>query len=260
MAGVNLIPRPETTITDADVAGALGRAVQIIDPLLDVLWGTDPLGLKKRTHHLGAADGALDKVQDGVAWVLNTADVPGTSAWAEMDLDARIDWWVWRVGALDTIVVAFPGFLGAVGDRLPLQDLFGFTSQAIVLCALAREHGITDHDQQVRLLAAVLCDRDLRPGIEPDSGPPPAPEEPMSLSKVAHGLWGLMGLLAAIGDEVAKRPHARRFFRYLGMLPAIGAVVDYVGELGALVRAAKAGRRWIAQHPAVLTAGGRPAT
>jgi hypothetical protein len=253
MRGVNLIPRPETTITDADVASALGRAVQIVDPLLDVLWGTDPLGLKKRTHHLGAADGPLDKAQDTLAWALNAADVPGTSSWAEMDLDARINWWVWRVGALDTVVVAFPGLLGVVGDRLPIQDLFGFTSQAIVLCAVAREHGITDHQQQVRLLAAVLCHRDLDPGAEPDSGPPAETGEPMSLAKLAHGLWSLMGLLAAIGDEVAKRPHPRRFFRYLGMLPAIGAVVDYVGELGALVRAAKAGRRWIAQHPAGVT-------
>jgi hypothetical protein len=254
MRGVNLIPRPETTITDADVAEALSRALKIIDPLLDVLWGTDLLGLKKRTHHLGAADGVLDKVQDTVAWLLDAADVPGTSAWAEMDLDARINWWIWRVGALDTIVVAFPGLLGAVGDQLPIQDLFGFTSQAIVLCAVARERGIIDHGQQVQLLGAVLCHRDLGPGIEPDSEPPAKPAEAMSLAKLAHSLWSLMGLLAAIGDEVAKRPRPRRIFHYLGMLPALGAVVDYVGELGALVRAAKAGRHWIDQHPAAVTA------
>ncbi|MET0703924.1 MAG: hypothetical protein ABWY93_30125 [Mycobacterium sp.] len=254
MRGVNLLPRPETTITDADVAGALGRAVAVIDPLLDALWGTDPLGLKKRTHHLGGGDGPLDKVQDTVAWALNAVDVPGTSSWAEMDLDARINWWVWRVGALDTVVVAFPGLLGAIGDRLPIQDLFGFTSQAIVLCAVAREHGITDHQHQVRLLAAVLCHRDLDPTNEPETEPPTTPAEPMSLGKLAARLWSLMGLLAAISDEVAKRPHPRRVFRYLGMLPAIGAVVDYLGELGALVRAAKAGQHWIAQHPAPVTA------
>ena len=158
---MNLIPLPKAAITDADVATALSRAVQIIDPMLDVLWGTDPLGLKERTRHAGDADGALDKAQAAVAWVLNAVDVPGTRAWDEKDLDARINWWVWRVGALDTIAVAFPGVLGAVGDRLPIQDLFGFTSQAVVLCAVAREHGISDHGQQVRLLAAVLCHRDL---------------------------------------------------------------------------------------------------
>ena len=88
-AGVNLMPVPKATITDADVATALGRAVQIIDPLLDVLWGTDPLGLKERTRHPGAADGALDKAQAAAAWVLNAVDVPGTRAWDEKDLDAR---------------------------------------------------------------------------------------------------------------------------------------------------------------------------
>lgn len=259
---MNLIPLPKATITDADVAAALGRAVQIIDPLLDVLWGTDPLGVKKRTHQLGAADSALEKVQDTLAWALNAADVPGTSSWSEMDLDARINWWVWRVGALDTIVVAFPGLLGALGDRLPIQDLFGFTSQAIVLCAVAREHGIAEHQQQVRLLAAVLCNRDVAQDTEPggaaDRVPSESGDSPWTLSKLARALWNLMGVAAAVGDEVAKRPHPRRIFRYLGMLPAVGAVADYVGELGALVRAAKAGRRWIAQHPTDVTSHALP--
>ena len=245
------MPVPKATITDADVATALGRAVQIIDPLLDVLWGTDPLGLKERTRHPGAADGALDKAQAAAAWVLNAVDVPGTRAWDEMDLDARINWWVWRVGALDTIAVAFPGVLGAVGDRLPIQDLFGFTSQAVVLCAVAREHGISDHGQQVRLLAAVLCHRDLV-AAGPQVGTGDESAESTGLPKtpidIAKSLWRLMGLLNSIGEELAKRPHPRRLFRYLGMLPAVGAVVDYVGELGALVRAAKSGRDWIAQH------------
>lgn len=248
---MNLIPGPTAAINDADVATALTRAVQIIDPLLDALWGTDPLGLKERTRHLGAADGALDKAQDALARVLNAFDVPGTSAWDEMGLDARINWWVRRVGALDTIVVAFPGVLGAVGDRLPIQDLFGFSSQAIVLCAVAREHGISDHWQQVRLLAAVLCDRDLAATGHPN-GVSDAPSEPRGFSltpvDLAKALWSLMGLLNSISDELAKRPHPRRVFRYLGMLPAVGAVVDYVGELGALSRAAKSGRRWIAEH------------
>jgi hypothetical protein len=251
-AGVNLIPLPKAAITDADVATALSRAVQIIDPMLDVLWGTDPLGLKERTRHAGDADGALDKAQAAVAWVLNAVDVPGTRAWDEKDLDARINWWVWRVGALDTIAVAFPGVLGAVGDRLPIQDLFGFTSQAIVLCAVAREHGISDHGQQVRLLAAVLCHRDLAAGRQVGMGDEPAQSEssgvPTTPLDLAKSLWRLMGLLNSIGEELAKRPHPRRVFRYLGMLPAVGAVVDYVGELGALARAAKSGRHWISQH------------
>jgi hypothetical protein len=34
----------------------------------------------------------------------------------------------------------------------------------------------------------------------------------------------------------------------LGRVVQISAVVDYLGELGALVRTAKAGQRWIAAH------------
>ena len=69
--------------------------------------------LKKRTHRLGDSDDAIDKALDALAWVLNTADVPGTMAWADMDLEHRVDWWVRRVGALDTLLVAYPGVLCA---------------------------------------------------------------------------------------------------------------------------------------------------
>ena len=57
---VSLLPTPDVTIDDAAVEEALRRAVQIINPLLDVLWGTDPLGLKRR--RTDADDGPLDKV------------------------------------------------------------------------------------------------------------------------------------------------------------------------------------------------------
>lgn len=245
---MNLLPTPDVAITDADVAEALGRAVRIINPLLSVLWATDPLGLKRRGTGDGD-DGPLSKAADAVSWALNAADVPGTLAWDEMDLDARVDWWVQRVGALNTVAVAFPGFFGVLARRLPLQDLLGFTNQAIVLCAVARELGVSDHHSQVRLLAAVLCHRELSTGAETDDGDGPSREIPHTPMGVAKALWELMGLFGAVVAELGKRPRPRALFRYLGMLPAVGAVVAYVGEWGALSRAAKAGRRWIAGHP-----------
>ncbi|CAN5242461.1 hypothetical protein BH11ACT7_BH11ACT7_04640 [soil metagenome] len=247
-AKVNLLPTP--AIDDAEVADTLDRAVRIINPLLAALWDTDPLGLKRRPTSAG--DGPLDKAADAISWALNAADVPGTLAWDDLDVDGRIDWWVHRVGALNTVAVASPGVLGMLGDQLPLQDLLGFTNQAVVLCAVARELGVTDHRQQVRLLAAVLCDRDLeatdRDASDRDEDAQNQREIPRTPMGIAKGLWELMGLVNAIAAEVAKRPHPRAVFRYLGMLPAVGAVVDYFGEWGALARAAKAGRRWIAQH------------
>jgi hypothetical protein len=57
-----------------------------------------------------------------------------------MDLDHRVNWWVKRVGAVDTIAVAFPGAFGFVADRLAVQDVLGFVNQSIVLCAPSPGH------------------------------------------------------------------------------------------------------------------------
>lgn len=225
------LPAPEVEITDAGVEAVLAGAVRIINPLLDTLWGTDPFKLKQR--------------DDAIGWVLNAADVPGTPAWDDMDVDARIRWWVWRVGALNTVAVAFPGVLGLVARQLPIQDLLGFVSQAAVLCAVARELGITDQRTQVRMLAAVLCDRDLSVVVYDGDSSRRLTSIPSSPAGVAKALWNLVGLFDAIGDELAKRPHPRGPIRYLGMLPGVGAVAAYIGECGALARAAKKGRRWI---------------
>lgn len=241
---MKLLPTPDVTITDAAVEDALGRAVRIINPLLDVLWGTDPLGLKRREPDL--EDGPLHAMADGFAWALNAADVPGTLAWDDMDVDSRINWWVWRVGALNTVAVAFPGVLGVVGRRLPIQDLLGFASQALVLCAVARELGVTDQHRQVRMLAAVLCRRDLSGAGDGAGIDLPSEEIQRTPLGIAKALWNLVGLLDAIGDELAKRPHARAPYRYLGLLPALGAIAAYFGECGALARAAKSGRKWLA--------------
>ncbi len=127
--------------------------------------------------------------------------------------------------------------------------------------AVARECGVDDYSQQVRLLAAVMCDRDL--GAEVDRGD----TEPSTQAESTQtdgmppafvtALWRLAGLMRAVGDEIVKRPRPRRIFRYLGMLPAVGAVADYFGEYGALVRAAKAGRTWIAHQSVLVPAGCR---
>ena len=194
----------------------------------------------------------MDKALDALAWALNTADVPGTRAWAGMDLERRVDWWVKRVGALDTLLVAFPGALGVIADRLPVQDLLGFSNQAMVLCAVAREHGIDDRELQVRLLAAVLCDRDVTAAEARGEAGAQAESQP-SDPALAGRLWHFAGVLRAVNGELVKRHRPRSVFRYLGMLPALGAVADYFGEYGALIRAAEEGQSWIAKHAAPAT-------
>ncbi|ABK71850.1 hypothetical protein [Mycolicibacterium smegmatis] len=239
-----LIPMPHVDVADEQVAAVLSRAVGPIGLILDAVADLDPLGLRRRTHYLGEGDGVVGTVLDRIACVLDCADIPGTRSWEGKDRAERIGWWVHGVGALDTVVVAFPGVFGVVADRLPLQDLLGFTNQALVLCAVAREYGVTDHDTQVRMLAAVLCGRDLA------QTPQAQTEDESGDMSLVQRVWHLAGILNAIGDELGRRPHPRAPFRYLGMLPWVGAVADYLGEYGALVRAADAGQKWIAQHGA----------
>lgn len=208
---------PEVELSDNDVADALARAAGLANLILDMLAEFDPLGVRQHLEFLQA---------------------PGTEAWKAKDRAGRINWWLWRVGTLDTVAVAWPGALGVLASRLPVQDMLGFASQTLILCAVAREYGVTDRKEQVRMLASVLCARTI-----PDP-PLPDTDEPWPDNIVAK-LWHLAGILNAVGDELGKRPHPRRVFRYIGMLPVVGAVAAYLGEYGALHRAAESGEKWI---------------
>lgn len=284
MGSMGLLPKPHATLTDADVADALSRAVAVIDPLLDLLSQADPIGLRKRTHRLlspprgltglvrrlrlrhrrdeaGRGPSVTNRALNAGAHVMNAADFPGTAAWTGMSRDERINWWVNRVGALNTLVVASPGVFGWLNRVVPVSELAGFVNQAIVLCAIAREYGVTERREQVRLLAEVLCARPLPEDVDaPAHDPEPLPEAPPSgwkpLEAIASSIpvvavrtvWQLAGILRATFDEVAKRPHPTKLYRWLGMLPGLGGVATYFGEHNALSRSAHDGTVWLAAH------------
>lgn len=237
--GFDVLPKAE--FSDADIADALGRAVRLINPVLTVLSEADPFGLKDRTYRLGQGEGAVGKALDTLACALNTTHAPGTRSWERLDERGRVNWWVRRVGAVNTVFVAFPGVFGVLASRLPVQDLLGFANQAIVLCAVAREHGVTDYQEQIRLLAKVLCGRELSPealsGVDEAAVEEPSPKGPFALART---LWRIAGIIRAIGDELEKRPQPKPIYRRLGVLPGIGGLMGYLGEIGALRRAVKA--------------------
>lgn len=233
---------------DRTVAAALERSVAIIDPVLDILANRDPVGLKARTFRRPAeTDTVLDKGLDALATVLNATDFPGTEAWQKLDADARAEWWVARIGALNTVAVAFPGVFGALVNRLPLQDLLGFANQSMVLVAVAREAGVTDRSAHVRMLASVLCEREIDLS-EPEPAVEPAAERNSGPFALLHAMWDVATVLREVSSELAKRPHSRAAFRVISAIPVVGAVASYFGERGALSRAAKQGRRWVADH------------
>ena len=240
-------------VTDEHVITVLRPFVRGTRPVLDALRESDPLGLRQRmlddsalgdTPRPGADDdaergvfaNARDKVLD---WV-SAAHVPGTPAWAAMDADHRTRWWIGRMGRFTALLAAVPGIGGALADRLPVQDALGAAGQGLLLCAIAGEYGVRDEDDQIRLLASVLFDRDVdaalahragrthaeRPSVERPSVEQPSVEQRsaelteeliesrrkhgrFTLRAVAATVWRMGRLLWGLGDELGKRPQGR---------------------------------------------------
>lgn len=226
-------------ITDERVASVLRTFVRGCDPILpklreagDVTDATD--------------DGILRRVRDRIEEVR----WPGSAKWARLSVQERTAWWISRVGRLTALAASVTGLAGALGDRLPLQDILGGAGQGLLLCAIAGEHGVDDRATRVRLLAKILFDRDLTPEIADGSGADPevTPTPPrLGVKPTAKWLWRQGRLLLALQDELEKRPHGRFYHRFLGMLPIVGMLGDYLGERSALKRAARAAGRWLGQ-------------
>lgn len=181
---------------------------------------------------------------------------------SEKPVDEADDWWINGVGRFTVLVASMPGIGGALADRLPLQDTLALAGQGLLLCAIAREHGVTSQADQVRLLAFVLFQRDIDQALA--AGVTDAAEEDRATAELTeeldesserHGkitikaagrtLWKFGKTLWALGEELDKRPKGRFYHRVLGMVPVIGVAGDYLGERSALKRAAKAARKWL---------------
>ena len=235
-------------ITDERVASVLRTFVRGCGPMLprlrDIEVNVAPDDTEVDHTLLRRVRGRLA----GVRW-------PGSTSWTRMDVEQRSDWWVNRVGRLTALAASVTGLAGALGDRLPLQDILGAAGQGLLLCAIAGEHGVDDEDTRVRLLAAVLFERDLPPSTATPDDPEPTPEPPagrrVGLKSAAKWLWRQGKLLLAVSDELEKRPHGRFYHRALGMLPVVGMAGDYLGERSALKRAAKSADRWLHALPRV---------
>ncbi|NLE81748.1 MAG: hypothetical protein GX610_19645 [Rhodococcus sp.] len=243
---------------DRRVVAVLDRAVWGINPVLDLVY-TDPLRLKARTFVPTPDERNIaEALLDGAAWVLDTIRFPGTDAWGKATVDERSQWWVTRLGAVNTIAVAFPGFFGVLLNRLPLQELLGFANQAVVLVAVAREHGVTDRKDQVDLLASVLCRREVDAHVLPgttQAKDTDSAERSWQPFAVVGNLIGTARIFRAITGELDKRPQPGKVYSLLGNLPVVGAVAGYLGERGALARAAEQGNKWIDQQGATSGRG-----
>ena len=242
---------PET-ITDRDVVRALRPFVRATGPLLDTLREVNLLGLRDREVERGADRKLVDKLWDRLAAV----KVPGTAAWARMDVRRRDEFWLNRVGRLVNLVAALPGIGGVLADRLPIQAALGAAGQGLLLSALAGEHGFTSTEDRVRLLAHVLFGREVD-GREVDGHAVDQRKEDEQTAELTEELrgrstfraigatiWKLAKVLWKLEDELDKRPQGRLYHQALGMLPLVGVVGDYLGERSALKRVRKAAYAW----------------
>ncbi|MCF7551159.1 MULTISPECIES: hypothetical protein [Pseudonocardia] len=241
-------------ISDSAVVAVLRPFVRATRPILRALRESDPFGLRTRRHE--GSDSVRDKLLDGLASV----KVPGTAAWADMDVAARTHWWIRRVGRFTTAIAAIPGLGGALAQRLPVTSAVGAAAQGMLLVAVAGEHGVTDEDELVALLAWVLfrrkvAQRDLS-ATEDAAADRKATEikgdlaegdTPMA-ARIASAVWRLGRALFAVEDELDQRHHGRFYHRFLAMLPVVGVLGKYLGEWSGLKKAAREAEKWIAER------------
>ncbi|MGH3437530.1 MAG: hypothetical protein ACRDRN_13795 [Sciscionella sp.] len=239
-------------ISDRQVVAVLRPFVRGAGPVLDGLRDSDPFGLRTRI-----ADTAVDTsgVREKVLDFLSGMKVPGTAAWAGMDLEQRCEWWTGRVGRFTAALAAIPGIGGALADRLPITDTLGAAGQGLLLCAIAGEYGVTDTGARVRLLAAVLFERRIDPALAAGQLPDEQRqaeelagdlgEGTASWKSAAKAVYRLGRALWSLADELDKRPRGRFYHRALGLVPVVGVVGDYLGERAGLKRATRSARAWI---------------
>jgi hypothetical protein len=255
-------PRDDGPISDADIAAVLRPFVRATRPLLGALSDSDPFGLQARAQR--ATDGRAARVKrtlrTRVADRIASTRAPGTAAWKQMDMHARSNWWVRRVGRVTSLVAAVPGFGGAVTSKLPVSSGLGAVAQGLVLCAIADEHDMHDEVDVVALLGAVMFRRDLCPPARAELSPASDAavdaraaeltgglenEKKPTLKRLGGALWRMGRALLAVEGELGKRPRGGRLTRWISLIPVVGVAGKYLGEWSGLKKAEKAGEEWI---------------
>jgi hypothetical protein len=172
--------------------------------------------------------------------------LPGSPAWAAEPVDRRVDWWVGRIGTVGGLAAAAPRLAGALADRVPLQGALGASAAALAVCAVAREHGVTEPGDWVPLIARVVLRRDL-PSQE-SATLPSAGESQRALeddgaagggvSLAAGTLWRLARTFSSVQGLLEERPRGGLMSRALGKAPVVGALGGWLDERAGVRKAA----------------------
>jgi hypothetical protein len=176
---------------------------------------------------------------------------PGAPGWDDLPVERRDAWWVHHVQAVAAPIAATPRVFGAVADRLPMQGAFGTAVAGLVVCAVAREHGVRNPADWVPLLGRVLFDRELgRPQaaqvVAPDQKAPAPDAGP--LRKLGGALWRLTQVIWEAQSVFDERPRGAWLWRMLGKIPVVGLPAGILDESGAVARAARRTSELVAEH------------
>jgi hypothetical protein len=182
---------------------------------------------------------------------------PASPHWNQLPLKQRVNWWLRRIAISAGLAAAAPRLAGGLADRIPLQAALGASAAGLAVCAAAREHGVTDAQAWVPLLAKVLLGRDLGPAQPPvpddeeteaalSAAAAAADKEQPSGGKLGTGarraagtVWQLARSLLELPSMLDERPHGLLVFRALGKVPGVGLAGGWLDERGGIRRAAK---------------------
>ena len=240
-------------ISAESLVGPLSRYAALAARVLD-----DPAEWLDDDPAQAAGRGRLERLREAVEDRF-TGDVhPGSAGWSALPVERRVDWWVDRVALVAAPVAATPRVFGVAADRVPIQAALGAAAQGLAVCAVAREHGVTDPDDWVPLLGRVLLDRDVPRGrtgaaaaeLDADAvpaadgdrlGPRPGGDgaEGPLLRRGARALWRLARTLLAVRGLFDDRPRGAFAFRALGKLPVVGLLGGVLDERGGVRKAAQ---------------------
>ncbi|MFM9379065.1 hypothetical protein [Gordonia sp. VNK21] len=238
--------------SDAEITQLLARTISLAEPVLTTLRTADPCAVKPRTFPVVDYSGPAGLA----ARVLDAASWPGTGSWAEASMNERAGWWTHRVGALNTLGVAAPGFAGGWAKLSPATPVLRMADQALIVLAVAQEYGVTERRDQLALLAAALFDRDLAAAPLPAEGTTAWAElwRRPSRTEAVKALWNLTMLVRS--DVLEPPGRLPGLFRKLSWIPVVGAPATYAAELIGLSAAVRRARTWITEHPEAISADG----
>jgi len=183
---------------------------------------------------------AVDVLRRVDRLVTPLADRLGTPSAPSAPADER---WARQVSNLAAGASAVPRFAGRLADLLPIGNAVGASVQAVVILAVAGEHGVRDTAERVALLARVLLGRqltadDVRPLLKAAGGTYSEEAFGRRGTHVAKRLWRTTRLLGRIDDTLDARPKGRLGARALANLPVVGYAGGWLSERVALRRAA----------------------